>query len=115
MAYIRSARNGLVIGIPSDTIGVMPRFNIGESNRAVIRPVQEHEFAKARKEHKALTSMMADHTEQAAPQKEVSGDTVTAAALEDSTFGAQAVQEAEKAEKIGRSSEAQAENLEDLI
>lgn len=49
MAILKSARNGLLIGITSDTVGVIPRFSNGEDNRAVFGSISnraKHEASR---------------------------------------------------------------------
>lgn len=51
MAHIVSSRNGIKIGLPSDTIGVMKNFSVGDSNKMVIKPISQKEYNDAKAEY----------------------------------------------------------------
>lgn len=54
MAHIVSSRNGITIGLASDTIGVMRNFSIGETNKMVVKPISQKEYDAAKAEYKRV-------------------------------------------------------------
>lgn len=49
MAVLKSARNGLLVGITSDTIGVVRHYALGEDNKAVFGGIRRNLFNEAKK------------------------------------------------------------------
>lgn len=49
MSVLKSARNGLLVGITSDTIGVVRHYALGEDNKAVFGGIRRNLFNEAKK------------------------------------------------------------------
>lgn len=76
MALLKSARNGLTIGITSDTVGVIRNYAVGEDNKIVFGGIRRSLYDSAKKQaDKPVTLVSLPDAEEIKPaQTEVVND-----------------------------------------